>query len=359
VLSPRRAAAVADAVRARMAACALDLRGAVVATECANDAYAVTAAAAVAAGAETWAFARANRYASAEQAEADVRAVIAALDADPALLHVVQERTAIPWPRVDLVTNSGHLRPIDGGIVAQLSPRAVVALMFEAWELRDGDIDVATCARRGVAVVGVDEHHPACGSFERVGSLAVSEAMRQQWSVDGAKVAVVGDGPFVAPVVRALQAAGAVAVVAVVPDEAGLAETPPCAVVAPFGPHRAHLAVACAAPASVCAATGRTGWSAAELAHVCAATGAYGVIQLWGDLDREFLANQGVVVAPSQAPPPGHQGVPMNAAGHEAVVRLQVAGLAAAWHHRIDTQGPLAALAQPVAIHTANQGTNP
>ena len=41
-----------------------------------------------------------------------------------------------PWsPEADVVTNSGHVRPIDAETVAWMKPTAVVPLMYEAWEL--------------------------------------------------------------------------------------------------------------------------------------------------------------------------------------------------------------------------------
>ncbi len=46
----------------------------------------------------------------------------------------------------DVVTNSGHLRPIDRSIISKLPQHCVLALMFETWEFRTSDIDVAAAA---------------------------------------------------------------------------------------------------------------------------------------------------------------------------------------------------------------------
>ncbi len=355
VLTQRFARAMAQSMQARIQACALDLRGATVATECANGAYAATAAAAVATGARVFAFARDSRYATADQAAADVMSLVGALGCDPSNLHIVRDRDHIPWSAVDLVTNSGHLRPLDAALINELPAHAVIALMFEPWELRDGDIDIDAARRRGIAVLGVDEHHPACGAFEFVGLLAVSEVLREPWSLHGARGAVLGDAAFVAPVARALHNMNATAI-AIVPDS-GLhgGDVPPCPVVTASQLAQAavapcELAIVCATPPSVLLATGRSGWSVGGLSAAVAQTGCYGAIQLWGDLDREQLADLGVSVRPSRPPAPGHQGVAMSAAGPEPVIRLQIAGLAAAWHGRTQAQPPpeLAGLAWPV-----------
>lgn len=320
-MQPRLAAALARSIARQIASCGLDLRGLCVATECANGAYASTAAAAVAAGAEAvYAFGRENRYATVAEAEADVRALIVALGADGGRLHVVVDRADIPWATVDLVTNSGNLRPIDGDLIGALPDNAAIALMFEAWELRDGDIDVGAAGARGVSIFGVDEHHPACASFELVGALAISEAMRQRWSVAHGRVAVFSDNAFRDPVLRALRAAGAEA-------EALPLTGPALAADPPF-----DLAVLATTPPRVAAAHGLTPLDPHDLALRIAATGCHGCVQLWGDVERASAKE--VSFAPSTPPPPGHQGVPMNAAGHEATVRLQVGGLAAAAHGR-------------------------
>ncbi len=339
-MQPRLAAALARSISRQIASCGLDLRGLCVATECANGAYASTAAAAVAAGADAvYAFGRDNRYAKVAEAETDVRALISALGGDGARLHVVVDRADIPWSSVDLVTNSGNLRPLDGDLIAALPAGAAIALMFEAWELRDGDIDVGAAFARGVPIFGVDEHHPACASFELVGALAVSEAMRQRWSVAHGRVAVFSDNAFRDPVLRALRAAGAEA--AALPLEGPVVSADP-----PF-----DLCVVATTPPRVAAAHGLAPIDPAELARRVAATGCHGCIQLWGDVER--TAAPEVTFAPATPPAPGHQGVPMNAAGHEATVRLQVGGLAAALHGRRLALGEavaadLAALVQPV-----------
>lgn len=316
----RYAASVARTIQRQIGSCDLTLGELVVATECANGAYASTAAAAVAAGAaHVWAYGADSRWATVEQSEADVRALIEALGADQSRLTVVRDKAQVPWAAVDIVTNSGHLRPLSADLIGALPADAVIALMFEAWELRDGDIDVQAAVRCDVPIIGVDEHHPACGAFEFVGALAVSEAMRRSWSIADAHVAVISDNAFAPPVLRALNAAGAHA-----------------SHIDPHSPQNAEgdfdLAVVATTPPAVANAAGDGAVDPSALAQVIERTGAYGCVQLWGDIAREQAP--AVQFSPERAPAAGHQGVAMNAAGHEATVRLQVGGLAAAFHGR-------------------------
>ena len=62
----------------------------------------------------------------------------------------------------DIVTNSGHVRPIDARIAGWMRPDAVVPLMFEAWEIDMGrdDVDLAALRDRGIRYAGTNERHP-------------------------------------------------------------------------------------------------------------------------------------------------------------------------------------------------------
>ena len=320
-----------------MQICELDLRGWTVATECANSAYATTAAAAVAAGAEVWAFGRDSPWATFAESAKDVIMLSEILGARTDRLNLVQQKADIPFERVDLVTNSGHLRPLDAPIITRLPSNAIIALMFEAWEIRSGDIDLQQATNCGIPIVAVDEHHTACGAFEFVGALAVSEAMRQNWSVGNADVAIISDNAFLEPIARAFTALDA-RITAIDPNERS--PSPRCdvavcdktTILERDGP-RFDLCVLATTPANVVGFKGAPHVEQ-ELAELIIATGAYGCIQLWGDVDRALAEGEGVVFAPREAPSPGHQAIPMNAAGHEATVRLQVGGLAAAVHGR-------------------------
>jgi len=336
MLSPRRAGAIAGSIARRLGACKLQLEGGRVITEIANDAFGATAVGALLAGAEVWGLAKDCAYATADEAEADVRVLAKAAGADVTRLHVLRTKEGLPWGSADVVTNSGHLRPIDGPVLAQMRPGAAIALMFEPWELRDGDIDVAASRSYGIPIAGVNEHHAACGAFEFVGEAAIAAALGVRWSIRSRPVAVVSDGPFAPPVIRALLAHGA-DVRLMCPDGAdaeALTERSACRVIR-YGEltgagRLADVAILAVRPPKVAAAAGGRPTTASEAAAIVAASGAYGCVQLWGDIDRIRLKSAGVAIQPAEAPLPGHMGVRLDAAGFEPVVRLLVCGLAAA-----------------------------
>lgn len=96
----------------------------------------------------------------------------------------------------DVVTNLGFVRPISRLVVENLSAHAAIALMWEPWEFRDEDIDLAACHKRNIPVVATNEHHPHVATFRFVGLLALKMLFEAQCEVNGLNVLVIGSDPF-------------------------------------------------------------------------------------------------------------------------------------------------------------------
>jgi hypothetical protein len=303
-LDPRRLLTLMAAAIDRLR---LQLGGHVVLTEAATGAYAVTPVLAALAGARVFALANATRYASAEEIEeatvglaraAGVETSIELVhDKDPALLNLV-----------DIVTNSGQVRPIDKAMVAHLKSGCAVPLMYEAWEYRAADVDLDACHSRGIAVAGTNEEHPAVDVFSFLGVLAVRELHDAAIAVHGSHILLLCDNDF-GPFIRAgLEGCGAT-----VSEARKLAPQA-------LGSHCDAIVVALkprAAPVL----------TAADASLIGEHAGGTVVVQYWGDVDRTALAIAGVPVWPPQGPVAGHMAVLLSAVGPEPIVRLQAGGL--------------------------------
>lgn len=312
VADPRPGLAPDRLVRlARLAvdACALDLGGVTVLTEAATGAYVVTPVLAALGGAgRVHAFTRATRYGTVAQvAEATLDLAARAGVADR--IEIVTEKTAALVGRADVVTNSGHLRPLDATTIGWMRPDAVVPLMFEAWELDAGrvDVDVDALRARGIATAGTNERHPAVDVFNFLGPMAVRQLTDAGVAVRHSRLLVVCDNPFASFLERGLTAAGAHVTVADALPE-------PC-------PAGLDAVVVALRP------TGASVVDAADATGIAAASPDAVVTQFWGDVERSVLAEVGVAVWPDDAPGAGHMGVLPSALGPEPVVRLQAGGL--------------------------------
>ncbi len=301
---PRRLAGLMESAVSRLR---LDLSGRLVLTEAATGAYAVTPVLAALAGARVFALANATRHAlAAEIAEATLGlARIAGVDDRVELVH---ETSREHLASVDIVTNSGQVRPIDGTMVSGLRPSCVIPLMYESWEFRPADLDLDACRSRGIAVAGTNERHPAVDVFSFLGPLAVRELHDAGVAVYGCRIVVLCDNDFAPFITATLHNYGARVCQATGLDARLLSE--PCdAVLVALQPHDVPVL---------------TKEDAEMLAALAPGTA---VIQYWGDIDRDALQRASVPVWPPREPEAGHMAVLLSALGPEPIVRLQAGGL--------------------------------
>lgn len=303
-LHPARLAALVSAAVRR---CRLDLSGRVVLTEAASGPYVVTPVLAALGGAErVYALARPTRYGTvAELTEQTLVLADAVGRADR--IEIVTEKTPELLAEADVVTNSGHVRPIDSATVAAMRPGSAVPLMYEEWELRESDVDVLACQRRGVRVAGTNERHGHVDVFSFLGVMAVSQLLAAGVAVHGSRILLLCDNPFRPFIARGLAGCGA---------------TVKACDRLPLRLDGEYDAVV------VALRPGRDLVLPAESVEVLAraAPGAV-VTQFWGDIDRAACQRAGVPYWPADPPEPCHMGVLPSAVGPEPVVRLQAGGL--------------------------------
>jgi hypothetical protein len=174
----------------------LDLRGQCVLTEAASGPYITTAVVAAVAGAQhVTACTRDSRWGSANEIS---RMTIELAD-NFGVADRIEVSTRPPVDMAhgaDVVTNLGFVRPISRALVRQLPANAAIALMWEPWEFRAEDIDLAACREYGIPVIATNEHHPSLSTFKAVGMLALKLLLERQCEVTGLDLVVVGSDPF-------------------------------------------------------------------------------------------------------------------------------------------------------------------
>lgn len=299
-----------------IAATGLDLSGLTVLTEAATGAYAVTPIIAAMAGAKrVYAFTKQTRYgtvADVKQQALELACSVGVADR----IDVLETIGPDVLQNVDIVTNSGHLRPLTAALIDQLPHQAVIALMFEAWEFRPEDLDIEACWRRGIPVVGVNERQPAVDVFSFLGPLCLRQLHDCGLSGYSNRIALLCDNDFLGPLHAGLSGAGA-SVETFANVEAMYRDDWDAIVVA-----------------LVPKATVRIGVPEARHLAACAPAGAV-VAQFFGDVDRTAVTANGLAVWPPTPPPLGHMGILLSEIGPEPIVRLQTGGLRAAeWVRR-------------------------
>ncbi len=288
--------------------CRLTLAGSTVLTEAASGAYVVTPIMAALAGAEhVYAIARTTRYGSADDIKDETLTLARRVGVD-SRIEVVAHKSYEQVSQADIITNSGHVRPLDRETIGWMKPTAVIPLMYEAWELRPSDVDIEACRQRGIALAGTNERHPAIDVFSFLGPMAIKQLLDAGVAVYASRILLLCDNLFSLFIERALVGCGAH-----VDARQRLLDAPSDvaydAILISLQPR--SEAVLAAAEARIIAA---------NMPGVI-------VVQYWGDIERESFHATDIEVWPPEIPPQGHMGILPSAIGPDPIVRLQCGGL--------------------------------
>lgn len=287
--------------------CRLDLAGRTVLTEAANGAYVVTPVLAAMAGADVYALAAATPYANTDELIA-VTSRLARLAGIGDRITFADHRSKVPLSEVDIVTNSGQVRPIDAEMINKLKPGCVIPLMYESWEYRASDLDLEASRQRSFPVAGTNEQHPDVDVFPYLGQLAIKQLHEAGVAVRRTRIVLLCDNSFGPFIERELRGNGATV---------ALAPALSAELLAPY----ADAIVVALRPRDEFVLTAADALLIREEAPDAV------VIQYWGDVDRAAISAERVHIWPDQAPGVGHMGVLPSAVGPEAIVRLQSGGL--------------------------------
>lgn len=300
---------LAEKVREIVERLALDLSDRRVLTEAATGAYVVTPVIAALAGAEVTALTRPTPYGAVKDVIAQTKALAECCDVW-GRIEIVEHLDEQAVASANIVTNSGHLRPLDAAFIAKMCPGAVIPLMYESWEFRASDVDLNACRARGIRVAGTNERHRALGVFDYLGMLAVKGLLDCEIPVVGSRLLLICDNPFGDFIERMLRQCGAELVHAVscATDLIAVPASYDAVVVADTPTEQPTVGRAYAAK-----------YAAEDLGRFRA------LVQVWGDVDRSTLP--GVTFSPAAPPRNGHMGVLLSDIGPDAIVRLQAGGL--------------------------------
>ncbi len=83
----------------------------------------------------------------------------------------------------DIITNLGHVRPLNEDLLKFVKKKCVIPIMCEAWETRNSDIDVEYCKSKKIMIAGTWENHPDLKIFNGCGPLAVKMALEEGFEV--------------------------------------------------------------------------------------------------------------------------------------------------------------------------------
>ena len=280
----------------------LDLKGLIVVTECATGAYSCTPAIAGLAGASRIvAFGKDSSYGTFEGARKDVYCLWEALGLSQNILLATDSLDVLDdnLEKADIVTNSGHLRPLNSERIKRMKKGCVIPLMYESWEFRHTDLCLQTCQERGIPVAGTNERHPEIGVFDYLGPIAAKSLFNGGLEIHGNNIILICDNDFAPYLEKTLKNLGANVMKNTHSDNVEIdaivfAHTP--------GKSGGKLNV--------------QSFNLPKKVPLCC--------QIWGDVDRSYFETKWI---PKKEPDAGYMGIKLSTLGVEAVVRLQAGGL--------------------------------
>ena len=142
------------------------------------------------------AFVKDSSYGSAENIKAFCIQIASILGLNHKLQIATNDFPEHWWREADIVTNSGMLRPFDREKISKFKKGAVLPLMFEAWEVREQDLDLVACRDYGISVAGTWENHPSIKVFDYVKILCLKLAMEAGYEVMGNAIFIWSDDHF-------------------------------------------------------------------------------------------------------------------------------------------------------------------
>jgi hypothetical protein len=161
-------------IKKQIEALNLDLHGRTVLTEAATGAYVVTPIIAALAGARVFAFSKTTHYGTVEDVFANTRAILN--NAGVACnIEFIDKITPEIISQADVITNSGHLRPLNEELLQHAKDSVVIPLMYEAWEFRDADLDIKYIQQRGFRIGATNERHQDVDVFNYLGDMAIKQ----------------------------------------------------------------------------------------------------------------------------------------------------------------------------------------
>ena len=187
----------------------LNLSDLVILTEAASGNYIFTPMIAILAGAKKVnAITKDSQYASAKQVAENTLLLADYLKVKNQLKVHYSLKPGIIG-EADIVTNLGFVRPIDKTFISHMKQTAVIPLMWETWEYRAEDIDLAECIKRQILVLGTNERDKRLKTFKYVGYLAMKLAFELDIEILNSNIIIVGGGYFGESTVNAFAKAGA------------------------------------------------------------------------------------------------------------------------------------------------------
>jgi len=186
----------------------LNLSDLIVFTEAASKNYVVTPIIAAMAGGKVYAITIDSPYGKAKDI-GEFTYIFAEFCGVRNKIDVVFEKNRKFVEKANIVTNLGFVRPINKKFIEMMNDNTVISLMCEAWEYREGDIDLKECKLKNIPILATNEDAKGLDVFDYVGPLCIKMLFELEIEVYKSKIVVVSRDKFGRVIERYLKNIGA------------------------------------------------------------------------------------------------------------------------------------------------------
>jgi hypothetical protein len=182
----------------------LNLLGKTVLTEAASGNYVVTPIIAAVAGAKVIAITKKSKYASVNEVIKQTSNLAKKLNVEKKII-IVEDKENIEYENLDIVTNTGFVRPIDKNMINKLSNKCVIPLMWEPWEYRKEDLDLNACMEKTIKVYGTNESDSRLKTMSYIGYIVMNFLLNNKMSPFSSKILILGSKHFTKAIIEVLE----------------------------------------------------------------------------------------------------------------------------------------------------------
>ncbi len=186
----------------------LDLTGLIVFTEAASKNYVVTPIIAAMANAKVYAITFDSPYGQSKDVEEFTYNFAEFCNVKDKIKVVIEKKKEV-ISQSNIITNLGFMRPINKNFVEMMNEKAVIPYMSEAWEYREGDIDIDACKSKNIPVMATNEGSLGLEVFDFCGNLCIKMLFELEIEVYKSKIVVVSTDKFGKVIEKYLKCIGA------------------------------------------------------------------------------------------------------------------------------------------------------
>lgn len=185
----------------------LKLEGLTILVECASGFYSYTPIIALLAGAErVFVCGKDTRYGKFDDNKTNILTIANSFLLDTSKFSFFRDHVPEEFIKeIDIVTNTGQIRPITKEFIECMNSTAVISLMWETWEFRKEDLDIVACQKKAIPVIGTNEDYEKIKLFDYDGILAVKLLLDLGLEVHNNKVVLIGGGIVGIHIVKLLE----------------------------------------------------------------------------------------------------------------------------------------------------------